>query len=31
LAKKILQYKISIYQKLNNKATMTMSSYFDFC
>ena len=26
-----LQYEISIYQKINNKATMTISSYFDFC
>ena len=26
-----LQYEISIYQKINNKATMTRSSYFDFC
>jgi hypothetical protein len=25
------QYKISIYQKVNNKATMPMSSYLDFC
>ena len=26
-----LQYEISIDQKINNKATMTMSTYFDFC
>ena len=26
-----LQYEISIYQKINNKATMPMSSYLDFC
>ena len=26
-----LQYEISIYQKIDNKATMAMSSYFDFC
>ena len=26
-----LLYEISIYQKSNNKATMIMSSYFDFC
>ena len=25
-----LQYEISIYQKINNKATMTMSSYLIF-
>ena len=26
-----LQYELSIYQKINNKATIIMSSYFDFC
>jgi hypothetical protein len=26
-----LQYEISIYQKINNKATMPKSSYLDFC
>ena len=26
-----LQYEISIYQKINDKAKMPMSSYFDFC
>ena len=25
------QYEISIYQKIIDKATMTISSYFDFC
>ena len=25
-----LQYEIRIYQTINDKATMTMSSYFDF-
>jgi hypothetical protein len=25
-----LQYELNIYQKVRNKATMTMSSYFDF-
>ena len=31
LGMKNLQCEISIYQKINNKATMTRSSYFDFC
>ena len=25
-----LQYKLSIYQKINNKTTIIISSYFDF-
>ena len=26
-----LQYETSIYQNINNKATILMSSYLDFC
>ena len=28
---KNLQYEISIYQNINNEATMPMSNYLDFC
>jgi hypothetical protein len=31
LGMKNLQFEISIYQKINNKATMPMSNYLDFC